>query len=95
MKMILMMADAARWSEIREELHALKVPGYSVLPVMEGAGASGTHAGDRVHPGGLVAVFIVEPEASADAMFDELIRRRDRANDRVSRLFLIPVAREA
>lgn len=95
MKMILMMADAARWPAIREELHELRVPGYSALPVIEGAGATGTHAGDRVHPGGLVAVFIVEPEDSAEALFADLVRRRDAANDRVSRLFLIPVARQA
>lgn len=95
MKMILMMADAARWPAIRDELHQMGVPGYSALPVIEGAGATGTHAGDRVHPGGLIAVFIVEPENSAEAVFDDLVRRRDAAGDRVSRLFLIPVARQA
>ena len=95
MKMILVMADAARWPEVRDWLHELQVPGYSAFPVIEGAGASGTHAGDRVHPGGLVAVFTVVPEESAEAVFDDLVRRRDAADDRVSRLFLIPVARQA
>jgi len=95
MKMILMMADAARWPAIREELHSMRVPGYSALPVLEGAGSTGTHSGDRVHPGGLVAVFIVEPEGAADALFDDLARRRDAAGDRITRLFLIPVARQA
>lgn len=95
MKMILMMADAERWPAIRDELNAMRVPGYSALPVIEGAGATGIHAGDRVHPGGLVAVFIVEPEGAADALFDDLARRRDAAGDRVSRLFLIPVMRQA
>ena len=95
MKMILMMADAARWSAIREELHALGAPGYSAIPVLEGAGRTGVHAGDRVHPGGLVAVFIVEPDAEANRLFEELTRRRDAAQDRVSRMYLLPVEREA
>jgi hypothetical protein len=95
MKMILMMADAARWPALRDTLHELGVPGYSAFPVIEGAGVTGTHSGDRVHPGGLVAVFTVVPEESAEALFEELVRRRDAADDRVSRLFLIPVARQA
>jgi Nitrogen regulatory protein P-II len=95
MKMILMMADAARWPVIREELTTLGAPGYSAIPVLEGAGRTGVHAGDRVHPGGLVAVFIVEPDAPANRLFDELTRRRDAAEDRVSRLFLLPVERES
>jgi hypothetical protein len=94
MKMLLMMADAARWPAIKDDLLALGVPGYSALPVIEGAGRSGTHAGDRVHPGGLVAVFIVEPAESAEALFENLVRRRDAAQDRVTRLFLIPVERQ-
>jgi hypothetical protein len=95
MKMILMMADAARWPAIREELNDLGAPGYSAIPVLEGAGRTGVHAGDRVHPGGLVAVFIVEPDAEAGRLFDALTRRRDDAGDRVSRLYLLPVEREA
>jgi hypothetical protein len=94
-KMILMMADAGRWPAIREELAALGAPGYSAIPVLEGAGKTGIHTGDRVHPGGLVAVFIVEPDEEASRLFDQLTRRRDAAQDRVSRLFLLPVEREA
>jgi hypothetical protein len=93
--MILMMADAGRWPAIREELAALGAPGYSAIPVLEGAGKTGIHTGDRVHPGGLVAVFIVEPDEEAGRLFDQLTRRRDAAQDRVSRLFLLPVEREA
>ena len=95
MKMILMMADAARWPAIREELGALGAPGYSAVPVLEGAGRTGVHAGDRVHPGGLIGVFIVEPDEEAKRLFEELVRRRDAAQDRISRLFLLPVEREA
>ncbi len=95
MKMVLMMADAGRWPAIRDELHELGAPGYSAVPVLEGAGRTGLHAGDRVHPGGLVAVFIVEPDEAATHLFEELARRRDAAQDRVSRLYLLPVEREA
>jgi hypothetical protein len=95
MKMILMMADAARWPAIREELHGLGAPGYSAIPVLEGAGRTGVHAGDRVHPGGLVAVFIVEPDGEASRLFDELSRRREAVHDKVSRMYLLPVEREA
>ena len=95
MKMILMMADAGRWPAIREEIQALGAPGYSAIPVLEGAGRTGVHAGDRIHPGGLVAVFIVEPDPPATQMFESLVRQRDAARDRVSRLYLLPVEREA
>lgn len=95
MKMILMMADAGRWPAIREEIRSLGAPGYSAIPVLEGAGRTGVHAGDRIHPGGLVAVFIVEPDEPATQLFEALARRRDAAQDRVSRLYLLPVEREA
>jgi hypothetical protein len=95
MKMIVMFADAARWPAIRGELTALGAPGYSAIPVLEGAGRTGIHSGDRVHPGGLVAVFIVEPDEEANRLFDELTRRRETAHDRVTRLFLLPVERES
>ncbi len=95
MKMILMMADAERWPAIREEIQDLGAPGYSAIPVLEGAGRTGVHAGDRIHPGGLVAVFMVEPDEPATRLFEGLVRMRDHAQDRVSRLFLLPVEREA
>lgn len=95
MKMILIMADASRFDAIRAELAELRAPGYSALPVIEGAGRTGVHAGDRVHPGGLVALFVVEPADSAHALFDELVRRRDAAGDRVTRFYLLPVERQA
>ena len=94
MKMILMTADAARIDAIRRDLHELDVAGYTVFPVVEGDGRSGLHAGDRVHPGALVAVMVVEPDHRAAARFEELVHRRDGAGDRVTRLFLVPVERQ-
>jgi nitrogen regulatory protein PII len=95
MKMILMMADATRLDAIRHDLRELEASGYTALPVLEGAGRSGLHTGDRVHPGGLVAVMVVESDDRVDPLFDELARRRDAAGDRVTRLFLLPVERQA
>ena len=93
--MILMMADAARLDAIRGDLRELHASGYTALPVVEGAGRTGLHAGDRVHPGALVAVMVVESDDRADALFEELVRRRDAAGDRVTKLFLVPVERQA
>jgi hypothetical protein len=95
MKMILMMADAVRFDAIRDDLRQLRAAGYTALPVIEGAGRSGLHAGDRVHPGGLVALMVVESDDHAGPLFDELVNRRDAAGDRVTRLFLVPVERQA
>ncbi len=95
MKMVMMMADAARLDAIRSDLHELGVSGYTACPVLEGAGRTGVHAGDRVHPGGLVMLLIVEPDAQAEKLFTELARRRDAAGDRVTRLFTVPVERMA
>ena len=95
MKMILMLADSDRWPAIRDDLREAGASGYSAMPVLEGAGKTGTHAGDRVHPGGLVLVFVIEPDDRAIALFERLARRRDEARDPVSRLFLVPVERQA
>jgi nitrogen regulatory protein PII len=95
MKMILMMADETRMDAIRHDLHELRASGYTAFPVVEGAGRTGLHAGDRVHPGALVAVMVVEAGDRVDRLFDELVRRRDAAGDRVTKLFLVPVERQA
>jgi len=95
MKMLLVLADAARFDDVKEDLIELGAAGYSALPVIEGSGRTGLHAGDRVHPGGLVSVFAVAEDAAADRMFDEMVRRRDAADDRVTRLFVLPVERQA
>ncbi len=91
MKMILIMADEGRLDELRSDLRELDASGYSVLPMLEGSGATGVHAGDRVHPGSLVMVLVVAPEGSARTLFESLARRRERSGDKITRLFLMPV----
>ncbi len=96
MKMIMMIADAARLGPVRKDLADLGSPGYTVMSVLEGGGRTGIHAGDRVHPGSLVSLFIVEADdARASMLFDHLAERRDAAGDKVTRMFLLPVERQA
>ena len=95
MKMVLMYADAARLPAVRDDLMALGVPGYTVIPVVEGGGRTGIHTGDRVHPGALALVMVIDEDAAADRVFEEMAKRRDGHGDKVSRLFLMPVERQA
>jgi hypothetical protein len=95
MKLVILFADAARLDVIRRELHDLKAPGYSVLPVVEGEGRTGLHSGDRIHPGALAAIFVVAPDEQATTLFEDLARRRDAAGDTITRLFMLPVERQA
>ncbi len=95
MKMMLMMADARRIDEVRKDLTTLGAPGYTVIPVAEGGGRTGTHTGDRVHPGALALVMVIDEAANAERLFDEMAKRRDAHGDLMSRLFLMPVERQA
>jgi nitrogen regulatory protein PII len=95
MKMVLIYADANRLDVLRRELAELKAPGYTVIPVAEGAGRTGLHTADRVHPGALALVMVIDEDAAADRLFDELAKRRDAKSDHMSRLFLMPVERQA
>jgi hypothetical protein len=95
MKMLLMVVDAARLADFQADLRALGSPGCTVLPVLEGHGATGIHAADRVHPGALTLLFVIAPDAQATALFDAVVERRDAAGDTISRLFLLPVERAA
>ncbi len=95
MKLVAMIADASRLDAIRGDLDAIGVPGYTVLPVAEGHGRTGWHAGDRVHPGALALVVVIEEDARATRVFEELLTRRDARGDAISRLFLSPVDRMA
>ena len=94
MKMLLGIVDAARVDGLRRVLNDSHVPGYTELPVVEGVGRSGIHAGDRVHPGALMAVFTVVDDAVSSSLFESLVRHRDTTGDRVSRFFVLPVERE-
>ncbi len=95
MKMILIYADATRLEAVRRCLKELNAPGYTVIPIEEGAGATGVHTGDRIHPGALALVMVIVDDAMADPMFDELVRRRDGVGDHMSKLFMMPVLRQA
>ena len=89
-----MAADAARLDLLREKLRELGACGYSILPMLEGCGESGVHTGDRVHPGALVMVMIVVPAEKAGGLFDAIVRWRDQAQDKLTKLFLVPVERQ-
>jgi nitrogen regulatory protein PII len=95
MKLLWVVADAARLEEVQRELREAGAPGWTVAPVLEGAGRTGVHRADRVHPGGLVNVFSVAEDAVAAALFEAVVRARDAAGDQVTRLFLLPVDRQA
>jgi nitrogen regulatory protein PII len=94
-KMLMIVADAARLAPIQADLRAMHAPGCTVLPVLEGHGRTGVHAGDRVHPGALVMVVVVAESEQADQLYDAMVRRRDEAGDLVTRMFLLPVERQA
>ena len=95
MKMLLMMADAARIDTVKRDLAELGAPGYTVIPIAEGGGRTGIHSGDRVHPGALAMVMVIDEDAAATALFEGMLARRETRADDVSRLFLMPVERQA
>jgi hypothetical protein len=93
MKMVLGVVDAARVDAMRRVLHESGVPGYTELPVVEGVGRTGIHAGDRVHPGALVTLFTIVDDEASPALFEKLVRHRDATGDRITRFFIVPVER--
>ena len=95
MKMVLVVADAAHIDALQDDLRALGAPGCTMMPVLEGHGRTGVHAGDRVHPGALVTLFTVVEDDDAPALFEGIVARRDAAGDAITRLFLLPVERQA
>ena len=95
MKLLWIVADAARLDALRHDLKELGAPGYSVVPIYEGAGQTGVHMGDRIQPGARVSVLVVTTEDAAGPLFNELVRRRDAAQDRITRFFMLPVERQA
>ena len=95
MKLLWIVADAARLEDVQRTLREHGASGWTVTPVIEGTGRTGMHRGDRVHPGALVSLFCVEEDTSAKVMFEAVVRARDAAEDPVTRLFLLPVERQA
>jgi nitrogen regulatory protein PII len=94
-KLLWIVADAARLREVQRTLREHGAPGWTVAPVIEGAGRTGVHSADRVHPGGLVNVMCVAEDPVASGLFEAVVRARDAAEDPVTRLFLLPVERQA
>ena len=80
---------------VENALRATPAGGVVTIAVEEGAGRTGVHTGDRVHPGSLALVMVIEEADRAEALFDELVRRRDAHGDHMSKLFLMPVLRQA
>jgi hypothetical protein len=95
MKMLWIVADASHLEAYRHALLTAGAPGYTLLPVLEGAGSTGTHAGDRVHPGALVALACVAEPARSEALFTAVLAAREAAGDRITRVFQWPVERMA
>ncbi len=95
MKLLWVVADAGRLEHFQQTLGAAGASGWTVSPVLEGSGRTGVHAGDRVHPGALVNLLCVADDALASRLFDEVHAARDAAGDSITRLFLLPVERQA
>jgi nitrogen regulatory protein PII len=93
--MLMVMADTVRLDLLRDKLVELGAPGYTVLPVIEGAGRTGVHSGDRVHPGALAMVLVVAEDELAGGLFEGLKRCRDECGDTVTRIFVLPVESKA
>ena len=66
-----------------------------MIPVAEGAGRTGVHAAIACTPARWPWSMVIDEDAPAATLFDELVKRRDARGDDVSRLFLMPVERQA
>jgi nitrogen regulatory protein PII len=95
MKLVWVVADAARLEAVKHTLAAAGAAGWTVMAVEEGAGRTGVHAGDRVHPGALISVVVVADDALAPRLFEAVTTDRDAVGDRVTRVFQLPVERLA
>jgi nitrogen regulatory protein PII len=95
MKLLWIVADAAHLAEFQRTLHLVGAPGWTVSPVIEGAGRTGVHSADRVHPGALVSLLCVAEDSDAIRLFDAVVAARQELGDAVTRLFLLPVERQA
>ena len=94
MKLLWIVADAARLAGVKQTLRAGNAPGWTISPVLEGAGRTGVHRADRVHPGALLNIFCVAEDDVATTLFEAVERSREANADPVTRLFLLPVERQ-
>ena len=95
MKLLWIVADAGRLVDLKQTLRESGAPGWTISPVLEGAGRTGVHRADRVHPGALLNIFCVAEDGIATKLFEAVDRARQAAADPVTRLFLLPVDRQA
>ena len=95
MKLLWIVADAAHLAAFQRALDLAGAPGWTVSPVIEGAGRTGVRSADRVHPGALVNLLCVAEDSDGARLFDAVVKARDAAGDAVTRLFLLPVERQA
>jgi hypothetical protein len=95
MKLLWIVADATHLAGFQRTLAEAGAPGWTVSPVIAGAGRTGVHSGDRVHPGALVNLLCVAENCDSARLFDAVLAARDAAGDAVTRLFLLPVERQA
>lgn len=95
MKLLWVVADASRLEAMQYVLRDIGASGWTVSPVLEGAGLTGVHTADRIHPGALVNLFCVADDALASRLFEEVRSARDAAGDLITRLFLLPVEQQA
>lgn len=95
MRLLWVIADAAHLDQFKSALREAGAAGWTISPVIEGAGRTGVHTADRIHPGALVSIVCVTDDSLATRLFDALQTARDLAGDLVTRLFLLPVERQA
>jgi hypothetical protein len=94
MKLLWIVADVAHVAEFQRTLDQAGAPGWTVSPVIEGAGRTGVRSADRVHPGALVNLLCVAEDGVSSCRFDAVLAARENAGDAVTRLFLLPVERQ-
>ena len=70
MKMLFLVTDSEYEPHCMNTLREKGVTGYTVIPQVWGAGASGMKRGDRVHPGASVVVVSVVPDEAVSGLMD-------------------------
>ncbi len=76
MKLLIIFCTAPGAKPLIEILDGLGVGGYTVVPEVFGAGASGRHMGTRAHPGVSAMVLVAVDEKTAETILDALHAHR-------------------
>lgn len=72
MKLVLVLCDASRSQEIMKVLESHGATGYTEIPMVLGAGATGKHMDSRAWPGRGCMLFTLVERAKADGLIDTL-----------------------